>query len=499
MSVKSSYALLLAALVAVPLTGVPRPARGANLWDIYTLALKNDPAYLQAQADYQAALEDRPIARAGYLPDLTLNAAKSKARSYGTAFRQSGTNAAGQPVYTSTYDSLSIRDTEYGLQLTQPLFNWAAWERIRQADAAVAEAQAVFLAAQQALIVNTATAYFAVITARDTLAADHTATQATGQQLAEAKAEFGVGTMPVINVEQAQAGYDQAVANEIAAQQQVTNAEEALRVITGEPAGELQAPSAKLPLAAPEPANPELWVDQAGKLNPNLRAAQAAAEVAARTVGIARAGHYPTLGLTASYDRNQLNGGSFPGTSNTTGISKASGAGAVTDGSDIRQRELGVNFNLPLFAGGGVSAQVTQAERQLDSAQAQVQFVSRQTTQQARTAYLGVLAGISQVQALRQTVKSSQTALDSTEVGLQVGNETMVDVLLAVQNLALAQTQFAQARDRYLINRLALKQAVGTVDADDLKAISALLTVPAPVPSLTPPTAAPSATTRPGD
>lgn len=156
-----------------------------------------------------------------------------------------------------------------------------------------------------------------------------------------------------------------------------------------------------------------------------------------------------------------------------------------------------LNFSMPLFAGGGVSAQVTQAQRQLDAAQDQVQLVTRQTAQQARTSYLGVLTGISQVNALRQSVKSNQTALKATQVGLQVGTQTIVDVLLAVQNLATAQTGFAQARDNYLTSVLTLKQAAGTVDPQDVKSINALLTVPAPVPNMAPSTMTPSATTTP--
>lgn len=469
-------------LLVIPMIGsvaaLPLAAQGADLWDVYQLALKNDPSFQQAQANYQAALENKPIARAGYLPDLSLNASKSKSWTNGTTLNQIGTGPNGQPILGNINTSTSGRNTQYGLQLTQPLFNWAAWENIKQADASIAEAEATFEAAQQALIVNTATAYFAVITARDTLAADHAASEANAKQLEQAQAQFKVGTVPITNVEQAQAAYDQSVANEIGAQQQVINAEESLRAITGEPVGELQEPPADMPLNAPNPDNPQPWVDQAIKVNPNLLAAQAAAEVAARAVGIKQAGHYPTLGLTASYNHNNS-------------------SGTIFNTSDVNQKQIMLNFSLPLFSGGGVSAQVTQAQRQYDAAQDQVQLVNRQTVQQARTAYLGVLTGISQVRALRQSVKSNQTALKATQVGLQVGTQTIVDVLLAVQNLATAQTGFAQARDNYLTSLLTLKQAAGTVDMQDVKQINALLTVPAPVTSMTPPSMAPPASTNP--
>lgn len=470
--------LLLVMPVVGSMAAISLPASGANLWDVYQLALKNDPAYQQAQANYQAALENKPIARADYLPDLSLNASKSASRASGTSLNQVGTGPNGQPIFGNVYNSTSGRNTQYGLQLTQPIFNWAAWESIKQADATVAQAQATFVAAQQSLIVTTATAYFAVITARDTLAADHAATVSNAKQLEQARAQFKVGTVPITNVEQAQAAYDQAVATEIAQQQQVVNTEESLRAITGEPVGELQEPPADMPLHAPRPANPQLWVDQATKVNPNLLAAQAAADVAASTVGIKRAGHYPTLGLTASYNHNDS-------------------SGTIFNTSDINTRQIMLNFSMPLFSGGGVSAQVTQAQRQYDAAQDNVQLVTRQTVQQARTSYLGVLSGISQVNALRQSVKSNQTALKATQVGLQVGTQTIVDVLLAVQNLATAQTAFAQARDNYLTSLLTLKQAAGTVDPQDVQQINALLTVPAPAATSTPPTMALPASTLP--
>jgi len=192
------------------------PAHGADLWDVYQLALKNDPTYQQAQANYQARFENKPIARAGYLPNLSLNASKSWSTTYGTQFGEVGTGPGGQPILGNTYSSTPGRDTQYGLQLTQPLFNWAAWENIKQADASVAQAEAQFLAAQQDLIVRTATAYFNVITARDTLSADHAATEANGKQLEQAQAQYKVGTVAITNVEQAQAAYDQSVPRDLA-------------------------------------------------------------------------------------------------------------------------------------------------------------------------------------------------------------------------------------------------------------------------------------------
>ncbi|MDE2234962.1 MAG: TolC family outer membrane protein [Gammaproteobacteria bacterium] len=461
--------LLLAVMAASALMAVP--ARGADLWDVYQLALKNDPTFAQAQANYQATLENKPIARAGYLPNVTLSGSRNI------------TKTSGQiPLYydpnTNTYVQANASNhsytTDYTAQLTQPIFNWAAWENIKQADASVAQAQAQFIAAQQDLIVRTATAYFNVITARDTLAADHAATLANQKQLDQTQAKYRVGMSAVTDVQNAQAAYDQSVANEIAAQQQVISADESLRAITGQPVGELQEPVTDMPLRTPNPDNTTKWVDTALQQNPNLMAAQAGAKVASANVSIKRSGHYPTLDLVLSHNKNDNTQ-----ESNITGASNV-----ITQAQNNTGNTAILQLNVPIFSGGGVSAQVTQAERQYDAAMDQVQLITRQTVQQTRTSYLGVLTGISQVKALRQSVKSNQTSLQAMETGMQVGTRTIVDVLLARQNLVTAQTNFAQSRDNYLTSLLQLKQAAGILSPQDLKQINVLLQVPTPMPSM---------------
>jgi outer membrane protein len=448
------------------------PAYSADLWDVYQLALKNDPTFAQAQANYQAQVENKAIARAGYLPNLSFDASRQLTRSGGSF------PLAYDPT-TNTYLNANLDtrsyDTTYSLQLTQPIFNWAAWKTIDQADATVAEAAATFEAAQQDLILRTATAYFNVLNARDTLAADHASKTALDKQLEQAKEKYQVGMSAITDVQEAQAAYDQAVANEISAQQQVTTTEEQLRAITGEPVNDLQEPVPDMPLRSPDPASAKQWVDQALKQNPNLLAAQAAVDVSSANVGIKEAGHYPQLNLTLTHNKNN----------NSQILDATPPLGQLTD---TNGNTLMLNLSVPLFSGGGTTAQVSQAERQLDAAQDQAKLVMRQTEQQARTAYLGVLTGISQVQAYKQSVQSNQTSLQATETGMQVGTRTIVDVLTARQNLLTAQTSFANSRYNYLTSILQLKQAAGILTPDDVKKLNALMQVTAPNPSTMPET-----------
>ena len=477
---------ILAVTIAAALAGSAQ-AQAADLWDIYQLAVQNDPTFLQADANYQAAVENKPIARAGYLPNITLNGKRTITRSSGSSsfFNNSGFTTAD--VASHDYN------TTYSAQLTQPIFDWAAWNTIEQADANVAQAQATYVAAQQSLILRTATAYFNVLNARDTLAADHAATAANSKQLEQAKEKYEVGMSAITDVENAQAAYDQSVANEISAQQQVTNAEESLRAITGQPVTDLLEPTPDMPLRSPDPASAQQWVDQALKQNPNLLAAQSGADAASAAIGVKRAGNLPTVDLVLSHTRNKDNT-----TNDLTGPFGPGGSFVSSSSpspSDISGNTAFIQVSWPLFSGGGTWAQVTQAQRQYDAALDNVKLVNRQTEQSARTAYLGVLTGISQVQALRQSVKSNQTSMDATETGLQVGTRTIVDVLTARQNLLTAETGFSNARYTYLENVLQLKQAAGTLSEDDIKQINVVLQVKAPAAADMGGTAAPADST----
>ena len=456
---KTSLALLIGASLAASASA----AQATDLWDIYQLAVQNDPSFLQAQANYQAAVEDKAIARGGYLPNITFNANRNRTNVKGDQIGVSNTTppTIGLQNFTST-----TYQTQYQFQLTQPIFNWAAWQAINQADAQVAQAEAQYTAAQEDLIQRTATAYFNVLNARDTLNADRAAEESNAKQLEQSKEKYDVGMSAITDVENAQAAYDQSAANVITAEQQVVTTEEQLRAITGQAAGELMEPSMDMPLRSPDPANAQQWVDQALKQNPNVLAAQSGVAVADANIGMKRANEYPSLNAIAQHNKINDTG------NNVFDLSQTSGT------------FLELQLSFPIFSGGTVAAQVSQAQRQYDAAVDNVKLVSRQTEQQARTAYLGVLTGISQVQALKQSVKSNQTSMDATQTGMEVGTRTIVDVLTARQNLLTAQTGFSNARYTYLESLLQLKDAAGTLTEQDLKEINTLMAVKTPVADL---------------
>ncbi|HEY1991778.1 MAG TPA: TolC family outer membrane protein [Gammaproteobacteria bacterium] len=469
---KTTLALTIGAFLAA---AAAPAAQATDLWDIYQLAVKNDPPFQQAQANYEATTEDKAIARSGYLPNINLDGKRSLTRTSGQQPQFNGQTL--EPFQFSTRDW----GTQYSATLTQAIFDWGAWHAMDQADAQAAQADAQFTAAQEDLIQRTATAYFNVLNARDTLKADRAAADANSKQLEQAREKYQVGMSAITDVENAQAAYDQSVANLISAQQQVITTEEQLRAIIGEPVGQLMEPSVDMPLRTPNPDSAQQWVAQALKQNPNLLAAQSGADAADANVNIQRGAELPTLSVGFQHTKNI---DSETGTESGLGLDPTTGKEVpfsfpVNAPSNVSSNIGYLQLSWPIFNGGGAWARVTQAQAQYRAAQSNVNLVSRQTEQQARTAYLGVLTGISQVTSLRQSVKSNQTSMDATQTGMEVGTRTIVDVLTARQNLLTAETGFSNARYTYLESLLNLKQAAGILTEDDVKQINSLLQVPA--------------------
>jgi outer membrane protein len=460
---KTTLSLAIGAL----LVASAAPAQAADLWDIYQLAVKNDPTFAQAEANYEATTEDKAIARSGYLPNITLNGQRTRTRTGGEESEFVGSSF--EPIQISATDF----NTTYSATLTQAIFNWGAWKAMDQADAQAAQADAQFTAAQEDLIQRTATAYFNVLNARDTLIADRATADANSKQLEQSKEKYEVGMSAITDVENAQAAYDQSAANLISAQQQVITNEEQLRAIIGEPVGVLMEPSVDMPLRSPNPNTAQQWVDQALKQNPNVLAAQSGADAADANVEVQRGAELPSLSLGLQHTKdndNQYGTQSF--VFNNQPVSQP-----FTSPSNFTNNIAYLQLSFPIFNGGGAWARVTQARAQYNAAQANVNLVTRQTEQQARTAYLGVLTGISQVSALKQSVKSNQTSMDATQTGMEVGTRTIVDVLTARQNLLTAETSFSNARYTYLESLLTLKQAAGILNEGDVKQLNALMQV----------------------
>ena len=441
MQVKRAFARGAAGLalaLAIP------TAHAADLLQVYRLAQQNDPEFAAAQAQYQAAREAAPQARAAVLPQITFSA------SHFENSEDALDSTTGSTV-SSDFDSEQLQ-----LELRQTLFDWNQFSGLGRADAAVAQAESEFAAAEQNLIVRVSQSYFDVLNARDTLRFARAEKAAIERQLEQAKERFDVGLIPITDVKEAQAQFDLAVSREIAAQNALENAREALRTLTGEAPGLLAGVVAELELAPPDPASPGDWVDTALQQNPDYLAARSAAEVARYEIRQARAGHYPQVDLVARRSEQETQfAGNIP--------------------SDTETDSIGIELSIPLYSGGATVSATREFRSRFEAAQARAVQAQRSAERNTRDAFRGVGSSISQVRALGQAVESNQAAVEATRAGFRVGTRTAVDVLSALRDLYQAQRDYAEARYQYILNRLQLKQAAGTLTVEDVRLINSWL------------------------
>jgi outer membrane protein len=433
-----------------------------SLIEVYELALTNDPAIREAEATYLANAEVKPQARSVLLPSLSLSA--SRAYTFNDTLGGAINPITGEPVGTrSTFEQYS---TTNRLTLTQSLFDWSNLKTLQQADKRVARAETDYLAAQQELIVRVATAYFNVLAADDNLASAVAQRDSVSRQLEQSQRRFEVGLIAITDVQQSQAGYDDAVAVEIEAQRLLATANEQLREIVGEIVPELAAPTDDLPLLARDPSNADEWVRAALDSNLALQSSRLAAEVADDQISIERGSRLPTLSLQANYNE-----------SDQSRLQTLFQQFIVTTPSSLTPegRSWQLDLTFPIYTGGLNRSRVAQSVLLHRAAQQALERIARQTERQTRDAYLGVISEISRVRALRQSVESNRTALRATEAGFEVGTQTTVDVLASQNNVRRAETTYSRSRYDYMLNVLRLKQAAGNLTEMDVQLVDSWL------------------------
>ncbi|MCM2342462.1 TolC family outer membrane protein [Rhodoferax sp.] len=418
------------------------PAQAQSLVELYDAARGFDASYQSAKSLYEANLSKAEQAKAGLLPSVNLGMGVNRAnidsdietmeRSYGN---QSATLSASQPLY-------------------RPANVATAAQGKKSAEVALAQLQA----ADQDLIVRVSQAYFDVLTAGDSLNFVKAQKSAVSEQLASAKRNFEVGTATITDTREAQARFDLVLAQEIAAENDLRVKKVALDQLTG------KADAAPKPLAVPvviapvAPADVTRWVAQSEEMSPAIRQAQLGLEVAQLETQKAQAGNKPTLDLTGSYNITKNNGSS---------------SSPLDYRSNVAQ--VGLSFNLPLFAGYAIQNRIKETLSLEDKARSDVEAAKRGVAQATRTAYFGVESGLGQVKALEAAEASSQSALDATKLGYQVGVRINIDVLNAQTALFDTKAKLAKARYDVLLGGLKLRQANGTLKSEDLNAVNALL------------------------
>lgn len=417
------------------------PARN-DLLTIYRDAVQNDSVFASARFARQAADEREPQARAGVLPSVN------------AGLGVSATNLDSQtPNFNRTF-------TGWGpsLSLAMPLYRPQNWEAITQAKLSVVSAEATLAQARQDLILRVTQAYFDVLAAQDALEAILENKKAVAEQLAQAKREFEVGTKTIVDTHEAQARFDQTVAQEQTARGDLIVKQNALRAIIGRDPGQL-APLRDPPiLAAPQPGDVEAWAKQAEENSYGVAVAKATAEIAQRETKRQREGQLPTVDLTASLSQNRADGSSTTVGTNTT-----------------RAGSIGVQLNFPLYTGGLIQSRVREALANEEKSKQDLESARRTAAQLARQAYTGVDFGLAQVRALESAEVSAKSQLESTRLGYRVGVRINLDVLNATTQLFNTQRDLKKSRYDFLVNGLRLESAAGTLDEKDVETLNALL------------------------
>jgi outer membrane protein len=456
-------------------------ASSEDLLTIFDQAVVNDPLVREAEFTRKATREARPQAWAAYLPQIGGSWSKSKADSSGSSNSEQLVNDPDNPgsfiiQQQSGGGDTTTDQTEWGLQLRQSIFNWGQIFGVHQAGKIVLQADADYGVAQQDLALRVATRYFDVLAAQDNVQAQQASLDAISRQLEQADKRFEVGLIAITDVQEARAARDTAAADLIAAKRQLATSQEFLREITDMQYAVLATPRGTMPLVIPEPADPQKWVEASMDQNLALTSSRLGADIARDDVRVNFGGHLPQVDLTVGrshFETDRTNTfGAVPGFPD--GGTLTSNSDGDTDNSVL------LSVTVPIWSSGGTQSRVRQSSYRWQAAKQRLERVSRETERASRDAYLGVVSEISRVQALKQALESSATALRATEAGYDVGTRTAVDVLAARRTLVQSQTSYSRSRYDYMLNVMRLKQSAGILDRKALEDVNSWLENPPP-------------------
>ena len=446
--------------LALAMLLLPLCAQAEDLVQAYELARNSDPQLAAAESGRLATREGAVQARASLLPQLSGDGSYSRSNS-----ESEGSQAFGGTLFTSDSEN-NTTSRQYGLNLIQMVYDHSNITRLRSQNALAKASDFRLECAGDSLITRTATAYFNVLVAMETLAAAEAQETALKKQFDFADKRLEVGLAPITDVHEARAQYDRARANTIVNSNALEDAYRALEEITGRDVRALKALPQDFQPELPSALDAEGWVQAALDNNPLLKAKEFELKSAEANVDTARAAHYPTLYLSGSYGRSRSDG------DQTNRLTSA-----VSDfESEGASRSIGLTLSVPIFAGGATQSQVRQSLAQRDVTSDELEQQKRALVRNTRNAYRTLVAGISEVEARKAAVFSARSAYEASQIGLEVGTRTVLDVLNNQQTLFNAEREYALARYSFLQNRLQLEQSAGTLDLDDLQDVNRLLT-----------------------
>jgi len=449
-------------VLALALAMSPFVAQAEDLLQTYELARAGDPQFAAAESQRLVTKEGSVQARANLLPQIDGTAGYSREKS-----DSQGQSAVGGQLLPPTDSSSNSTGRDYNINLSQMVYDHRNITRLRSANALSTASDYQLESEGDSLITRTSAAYFNVLVQLENLAAAESAETALQKQFDFASKRLEVGLAPITDVHEARAQFDSARANTITARNLVEDAYNALSEIVGQPVPNLKGLPVDFQPQLPEHADEDTWVKMAFDNNPALKAKEYQVKSAEQDIGTARAGHYPSLYLGGRYGHSKSDG------DQTNYINNS-----ISDfESENDSKSIGLTLSVPIFSGGAVQSGVRQALATRDIRQDEYEGQRRSLERATRNAFQTVVAGVSEVEARRLAVVSAQAAYDASQVGLEVGTRTVLDVLVNQRNLFQSQQAYALSRYNFLQSVLNLESAAGTLDVDDVQKINRLLTV----------------------
>jgi outer membrane protein len=433
-------------------------AQAADLWQIASDALDEDAGLSSALSGFSAVQAARDVRRGTLLPQLSVGGNVAHTRIYETDSSGSDGNVGdvdGASSFGDTDQDDAFNSIDLSLDATQALFDRELTSQVERAEREIDRESLAVLATEQQLLFEVATAYFDILRNHDILAARRAEEAAIGRQQEQAQERFEVGLIAITDVLEAQASFDLAQAQRIAAENAMQVSFEALERLTGQRYESIEGLAEDIPITLPEPAGRDDWVAMAMESSPLVRQAEANIAVARSTLDVSRAGELPTVEAFASVSYADDDRSNFSNQGMTN--------------------RLGVRASMPLYTGGSTRAQIRESTFLLEVSQYDFEDQRRDTIQQVRSTFTRVNNDIRTVEVRAQAIVSNRSALEATTSGYEVGTRNIVDVLDAERDLFNAIADHAEARYDYVLGLLLLQQQAGVLDADSIQAVNAWL------------------------
>ncbi|WP_171751812.1 TolC family outer membrane protein [Vibrio sp. 99-8-1] len=423
------------------------PVQAEDLMQVYHQALENDPVYRAGIYQHDASKEIYDQAMAVLLPTIKFDASRTE--------NKQKIVSSDNKVYNK--GSTRYPTDELNLSLTQSLYSYSNWAYFAQSKEEVKRAAYELEDVRQQLIMRVAEAYFTVLKKRDNYLGINAEVTALQKHFELVELKVSNGLARTTDLLDSEARYLQAQARQIEISNNLQDSLQGIREITGALPASLLTLGEEMVLARPDPYRIESWLENAQQNNPKILQKQSEYEAAREEIRRQQGGHYPTLDLVLSQNKNDTDGSLFGG------------------GSEVDTQSVMLKMTVPIYAGGAVSSKVRETEALYNKTKDDLELVSRETARETRSAYTGVTSTISKVNALEKSVDAYEMAVEVKQTSFESGVATSVTVLDAVRDLFIARTEYSAARYDYLLNNLRLKRAIGTLNTRDIEQINAAL------------------------